>query len=122
MNMHKTDAERPDNVRPWGHWEVILESPSHKVKRITVRPGGRLSYQKHSRRSEHWFIAEGRALAMLEKKSLTLEAGDSIDIPVGAPHRIANEGNSDLVIIEIALGTYFGEDDIVRMEDDYGRA
>ena len=107
--------------RPWGSYTVLEEQPAYKVKRIEVRPGQRLSYQKHRKRSEHWVIVAGRAIVTLEGKDVNLLPGQSIDIPRGAPHRIANPGRTVLAFIEIQQGDYFGEDDIIRLEDDYGR-
>ncbi|MFQ5965167.1 MAG: phosphomannose isomerase type II C-terminal cupin domain [Candidatus Scalinduaceae bacterium] len=106
---------------PWGRWEVLLDEPNYKVKRITVLPGKRLSYQKHFKRNEHWMVVEGKALVILDDKEIYLEKGEAIDIPQEAAHRIANKGKGQLVFIEIQLGEYFGEDDIIRLEDDYGR-
>ena len=106
---------------PWGKWEVLLDEPHYKVKRITVLPGKRLSYQKHFKRQEHWMIVEGQALVTLEGKETTLKAGEYIDIPMESAHRVANPGDLPMVFIEIQRGNYFGEDDIVRLQDDYGR-
>ncbi len=107
--------------RPWGFYEVLSDEADHKVKRITVRPGKRLSLQRHRRRSEHWFIVRGEALVTLDEREVPLGEGGSIDIPRGAAHRIANVGEEDLVFIEVQRGDYFGEDDIERLEDDFGR-
>ena len=108
--------------RPWGRWEILLDEPHYKVKRITVKPGKRLSYQKHAQRREHWAVVLGKALVTLDGKEIPLAVGGTIDIPLGGAHRIANVGDEDLVFIEVQLGSYFGEDDIERLEDDYGRA
>lgn len=107
--------------RPWGTYTVLEEAPNFKVKRIEVLPGKRLSYQKHSQRAEHWFVVEGTAKVTLDGKHITISAGEAIDIPIGAAHRVENPGNEDLIFIEVQRGTYLGEDDIVRLEDDYGR-
>ena len=115
-------SEREHSERPWGNYTVIDDDePDHKVKRMVVLPGKRLSYQRHAKRSEHWFIVSGTATVTLEGVEHTLGPGQSIDIPLGGAHRIANGGDTDLVFIEVQHGTYFGEDDIVRLEDDYGR-
>ena len=106
---------------PWGRWEVLLDEPTYKVKRITVLPDKRLSYQKHFRREEHWTIVEGQALVTLDGTEIELGAGATIDIPREAAHRIANPGPEDLVFIEVQCGTYFGEDYIIRLQDYYGR-
>jgi mannose-6-phosphate isomerase len=94
--------------RPWGSWHVIDQSEGYKVKRIHVEPGGRLSYQTHAHRSEHW-------------ETVVAEPGHSVDVPRGAAHRICNDGSEELVIIEVQRGGYTGEDDICRLQDDYGR-
>ena len=107
--------------RPWGTYTVLEEAPNFKVKRIEVLPGKRLSYQKHSQRAEHWFVVEGTAKITLDGKQITISAGEAIDIPIGAAHRVENPGDDDLIFIEVQRGTYLGEDDIVRLEDDYGR-
>jgi mannose-6-phosphate isomerase len=107
--------------RPWGHFTVLDDQPGHKVKRIVVAPGKRLSYQRHSQRSEHWFIVAGRGRVTLDGSSRDLVAGEAVDVPVGVAHRIENAGAEDLVFIEVQHGSYFGEDDIVRLDDDYGR-
>mgnify|MGYP000377355157 FL=1 len=106
---------------PWGRWEVLLEEPTYKVKRITVLPGKRLSYQKHFRRREHWMVVEGKGVVTIDGKDNYIEKGETIDIPQEAAHRMANNGDGDLTFIEIQQGEYFGEDDIIRLEDDYGR-
>jgi mannose-6-phosphate isomerase len=107
--------------RPWGSYTVLEDSPDHKVKRMDVRPGQRLSYQRHARRAEHWFMVSGTADVTIEGEVHRLTAGAAIDIPRGAAHRIANPGADPLVFVEIQHGDYFGEDDIERLEDDFGR-
>jgi mannose-6-phosphate isomerase len=109
------------DVRPWGEYTVLDDAAGHKVKRIEVRPGKRLSLQRHARRSEHWFVVAGTAEVTLDDRIETVPAGGSVDIPAGTAHRVTNKSLSDLVFIEVQHGTYFGEDDIVRLEDDYGR-
>lgn len=116
----KPDAKK--SCPPWGKWEVILDEPDYKVKRITVLPGKRLSYQKHFKRKEHWMIVEGKGVATIDGEDIHLEKGKSIDIPQESAHRMANNGNENLTFIEIQQGEYFGEDDIIRLKDDYGRA
>ena len=108
--------------RPWGSYTVLDDGGTHKVKRIVVLPGKRLSYQRHGRRSEHWFIVQGHALVTLDGVQTEVGAGHAVDIPVGTDHRIENPGTTDVVFVEVQHGEYFGEDDIVRLEDDYGRA
>jgi mannose-6-phosphate isomerase len=112
---------REFDQRPWGTYTVLEEAPNFKVKRIEVLPGKRLSYQKHSQRAEHWFVVEGTARVTLDGKDITINAGEAIDIPIGSAHRVENRGDDDLIFIEVQRGTYLGEDDIVRLEDDYGR-
>jgi mannose-6-phosphate isomerase-like protein (cupin superfamily) len=119
------EREKPRARRartPWGKWEVLLDAPDCKVKRITVEPGRRLSYQKHFRRQEHWYVVSGQALVTLDGRGIPLQSGQAVDIPRGAAHRIENTGESPLIFIETQTGSYFGEDDIIRLEDDYGRA
>ena len=108
--------------RPWGTYEVLTTSDTHQVKRIVVHPGQRLSYQTHEQRSEYWVIVSGTGTVTLEEQDAMCLAGDAFIVDEGMPHRIANTGTEDLVFIETQLGTYFGEDDIVRLEDDFGRA
>ena len=110
------------DTRPWGSFTVLDDADGYKVKRIVVRPGKRLSYQRHARRSEHWFVVRGRGRVVLDGCSSELTEGMAFDIPVTAAHRIENDGRADLVLIEVQQGEYFGEDAIVRLEDDFGRA
>jgi len=107
--------------RPWGCFTILDEQATYKVKRIEVLPGQRLSYQRHEKRAEHWMIVGGRARVTLNGQDVDLFPGQSIDVPLGAAHRINNPGPDLLIFIEIQRGEYFGEDDIVRLEDDYGR-
>ncbi len=107
--------------RPWGFYEILSERENHKVKRITVYPGRRISYQKHRRRREHWNIIQGEGLVILDGREIRVGEGDWVDIPVNRAHRMENRGEGDLIFIEIQKGDYFGEDDIERLEDDYGR-
>jgi mannose-6-phosphate isomerase len=109
--------------RPWGNYTVLDEATDYKVKRITVLAGKRLSYQRHARREEHWFVVHGAGRVTLEGEESNVFPGAAVDVPVGAAHRIANTGEiQPLIFIEVQRGNYFGEDDIVRLEDDYGRA
>ena len=110
-----------ESQRPWGRYEILSESHSHKVKTIWVTPGKRLSYQRHEKRAEHWFIIQGKARITLNGDIFEMGAGDSIDIEVGDLHRIENIGSEDVIFVEVQTGTYFGEDDIERVEDDFGR-
>ncbi|MCZ6566461.1 MAG: glycosyltransferase [Gammaproteobacteria bacterium] len=108
--------------RPWGYYKVLTDESNHKCKEIVVFPGKRLSLQRHRQRSEHWYILNGQAEVTLDSKTFTLSPGQAVDIPKGALHRIANLGTSDMHFIEVQTGNYFGEDDIERVEDDFGRA
>lgn len=107
--------------RPWGSWHVIDEGPGYKVKRIHVKPGQRLSYQTHEHRSEHWVVIFGIATCVVDDETKVIGPGHSIDIDQGAAHRLINDHHQELVIIEVQHGAYTGEDDICRLEDDYGR-
>jgi len=107
--------------RPWGMFYVIHDELNYKLKRIEVNPGQRLSYQFHENRSESWTVIEGSGTLTLEGKNIDLNQGDSIKIPIKAKHRMTNKGIQKLVFIEVQTGSYFGEDDIVRLEDDYNR-
>jgi mannose-6-phosphate isomerase-like protein (cupin superfamily) len=110
------------DTRPWGSWQVLDEGDGFKVKRITVAPGARLSYQTHEHRAEHWVVARGRATCVVDGETVVVEQGQCVDVAVGVPHRIGNADESELVIIEVMRGSYLGEDDIVRLDDDFGRA
>jgi len=108
--------------RPWGTFTVLDEGKNYKVKRIEVLPEKRLSYQKHSRRAEHWMIVGGEAKVTLNDEEITLRVGETIDIPIEAAHRIENPHSAELLVfIEIQRGSYLGEDDIVRLQDDFNR-
>ena len=110
-----------ESQRPWGRYEILQESAIHKTKCIYVLPGKRLSYQRHQKRAEHWFFIQGDAEVTLEGKVSKLSSGDTISIAKGQLHRIANIGSNEVIFIEVQTGTYFGEDDIERIEDDFGR-
>ena len=113
-------GERSD--RPWGHYVVLDESAqTHKVKVIQVEPGQRLSLQSHRRRAEHWFVVAGEGLVWRDEDRIRVTAGSSVDIPLGSRHRVEATGPAPLIFVEVQHGTYFGEDDIVRFDDDYGR-
>lgn len=107
--------------RPWGSYQVLEDAETHKVKRLTVSPGHRLSYQRHQQRAEHWYVVQGEATVTLDGALHRVASGEAIDIPRGAAHRVANDSPGDLVFVEVQVGDYFGEDDIERLEDDYGR-
>ena len=109
------------DTRPWGSFEVIDIGSNFQVKRITVMPGKRLSLQSHKHRKEYWTVALGEALVEIDGNVSNLKISQSIDIPLGSIHRLSNETNSKLIIIEIQFGEYLGEDDIIRYEDDFNR-
>ncbi len=113
---------REPELRPWGSFTVLDDSaPDHKVKRLVVHPGKRLSLQRHARRAEHWFLVGGRALVTVGDEQVEVGPGQAVDIPQGAVHRVENVGPDDVVLVEVQCGDYFGEDDIERLEDDFGR-
>ena len=107
--------------RPWGRYEVLQESDTHKVKCIWVTPGQRLSYQRHAKRAEHWFIVKGTGQVTIKGDIKEVGPGDTVEFGIGVLHRIANTGSEEIVFVEVQTGTYFGEDDIERIEDDFGR-
>ena len=111
-----------EGQRPWGTYTVLEDALTHKVKRLVVQPGQRLSYQRHAHRSEHWFVIAGRATVTLDGSEFEIGHGHYVDVPRGTAHRLENRRSEPLVIIEVQYGDYFGEDDIIRLSDDYGRA
>lgn len=115
----------PDGVlrveRPWGWYENLSWVPGYKVKRIRVHPGQQLSLQKHRQRDEHWVVVLGVALVTVGDLVFSLAVGGHVDIACGQVHRLANQTDGPVEIIELQFGAYLGEDDIVRLGDDYGR-
>ena len=111
----------PKDHRPWGWFESLILSDRFQVKRICVNPGAALSLQSHKFRSEHWIVVEGKAKVTIDDQVELVEAGHSVYVPLGAIHRMENQGTKPMVLIEVQIGTYFGEDDIVRYEDFYAR-
>lgn len=107
--------------RPWGHYESIGDGARYQVKRITVTPGQVLSLQKHFHRAEHWVVVQGTAVVTRDSEEILLRENESVYLPLGAVHRLANPGKIPLELIEVQVGSYLGEDDIVRFEDVYGR-
>ena len=107
--------------RPWGEFENLLDSTLCKVKQIIIKPGQAPSYQYHFKRSEVWTLVQGEGELKLDDNIIKIKKWDTINIPLQAKHQIKNTGNEDLIFIEVQLGEYFGEDDIVRLEDNYGR-
>jgi mannose-6-phosphate isomerase len=108
--------------RPWGWYETVSEAPGNKVKRICVHPSQQLSLQKHHHRAEHWVVVTGSARITVGSRQFDLGIGEACDITLGEVHRLANLTDSPVEIIEVQLGDYLGEDDIVRLQDDYGRS
>jgi mannose-1-phosphate guanylyltransferase / mannose-6-phosphate isomerase len=119
---HPEATEHRRNYRPWGYYQSVDRGSRYQVKRIVVRPGGRLSLQKHHHRAEHWVVVRGAAEVTLNDKVQTVHENESIYLPIGSTHRLANPGKIDLELIEVQTGSYFGEDDIVRIEDVYNRS
>jgi len=119
--MEKIDCVHLMEKRPWGGFLILDDQSTHKVKRIWVDRGQRLSYQKHLHRSEHWIVIQGKSKVTMNGNEILLKEGDSIDIPVGVYHRIENVGDDLLVFIEVQRGDDFSEEDVIRIEDDYGR-
>ncbi len=113
-------TKREDH-RPWGYYTVLADEPDHRVKRIHVYAGKRLSLQKHRHRAERWTMVYGEGVVTLNGRQIRLEKGESIDIPREAVHRMENQTSENMAFIEMQLGDYFGENDIVRLEDDFGR-
>jgi mannose-1-phosphate guanylyltransferase/mannose-6-phosphate isomerase len=109
------------SLRPWGSWETLLKGEGFHIKRIEVLPGKRLSLQSHEHRSEHWIVVSGTAQVELDGQTTTVNSNESIYVNATATHRLANPGTDNLIVIEVAVGSYLGEDDIVRIEDDWGR-
>jgi len=117
----KQAVEHRRMYRPWGHYEGLITGDRFQVKQIVVRPGGRLSLQKHHHRAEHWVVVKGTARVQRDAESLLLSENQSVYLPLGCIHRLENPGMIPLVLIEVQVGSYLGEDDIVRLEDTYGR-
>ncbi len=108
-------------LRPWGWYETISEVPGNKIKRIGVYPGQQLSLQKHHQRAEHWVVTTGTARVTLDDRQFDLQPGEYCDIAIGQVHRLTNLTDAPVEIVEVQFGSYLGEDDIVRLQDDYGR-
>jgi mannose-6-phosphate isomerase-like protein (cupin superfamily) len=113
--------EQMSDKRPWGKWEIIALGDNYKVKRITVKPGERLSLQKHQQRQENWTIINGGCLMTLNEKTWQVKPTETVIIKPGDLHRVENIGKKNLIFIEVQTGEYLGEDDIERIEDDYNR-
>ncbi|HXH81895.1 MAG TPA: phosphomannose isomerase type II C-terminal cupin domain [Candidatus Tectomicrobia bacterium] len=109
-------------VRPWGGYEILEVGPGYQVKRLVVAPGHRFSLQRHRRRAEHWVVVAGAPVVIVDGRRRRLRVRETVTVPRGAWHRAENPGRVPVVLIEVQHGRYLGEDDIVRREDDYGRA
>lgn len=109
-------------TRPWGTYQVLLDESNYKVKRIVVNPSSRLSLQSHNRRAEHWIIVSGTGTVFCGDRETEVAAGEHCYIAKQSKHRMSNYGSEPVVFIEVQTGDYFGEDDIIRYEDDYGRS
>ena len=124
MSMNDTwwkGLKNPEQIRPWGEYEILLDEWNVKVKRIRVKPNKRLSYQYHNKRREEWIVVKGNLTIILDDDKVFRYPGESIHIPIGARLRAWNETDEDVIFIEVQTGTYFGEDDIIRLEDDFDR-
>ena len=111
-----------ESIRPWGHYEILLDTEYCKVKRIVVKPQQRLSYQYHHKRQEAWTVVQGVARVTQNDVDRDYQVGETAIIGLGDKHRMANPSlTEDMILIEVQTGTYFGEDDIIRIEDDYDR-
>ena len=121
-NNHDAAVYHKTVHRPWGSFTVLEDEDDCKVKRLIVKPGQILSLQKHQRRTEHWTVVNGEALVRVGEKTTLLKANQSTYIPVDTLHRLENPTDKDIALIEVQCGDYFGEDDIERFEDIYGRS
>ena len=121
-NKDSRAVRHPFEIRPWGKFEVLRDTDSFKSKLIHVNPGHQISYQSHTKRSEHWVIIKGHPEVLLDEVNHSLKPGQSIYVPQGTKHRIRNPHPTEVVeLVEVQVGTYFGEDDIIRYQDDYKR-
>lgn len=121
LNDEKITSEHVFENRPWGRFEILHEEPYFKSKIIRVEPNQKISYQSHAKRAEHWVIVRGEGVVVLNDKEHVLKQGEHMFIPQGAKHRILNRTSSIVEFIEVQVGSYFGEEDIVRYQDEYGR-
>ena len=119
---HRTATRNRRTYRPWGWYEELHDGERFQVKRITVKPGGKLSLQKHFHRAEHWVVVNGTAQVQVDGEARLLSENESLYIPLGASHRLSNPGKVALNLIEVQSGAYLGEDDILRLDDIYARA
>ena len=117
----KKQRKHLSETRPWGKYEVLHSESGFQVKRVEVNPASRLSLQKHAQREELWTVVSGEGVAVIGENEIKVKKGSTIRVPSGAKHRMGNTGKVPLVFIEVQIGEYLGEDDIVRFEDDYNR-
>lgn len=119
----RTGKSKLSEQRPWGSFTILDEGENFKVKRIEVSPGKRLSYQRHAQRAEHWYVVRGTAKVTLNGVEILVNSGEAVDIAREDAHRVENPSPDEpLVFVEVQTGDYFGEDDIVRLDDDFGRS
>lgn len=121
MKQETKNFEQITEHRPWGYFVILDEQENYKLKRLVVYPGKRLSLQRHKHRSEFWTIIEGTGIVTLNDEKIVVHAGSTIHIKQTDIHRVENNGTENLVFVEIQTGSYFGEDDIERLADDFGR-
>jgi mannose-1-phosphate guanylyltransferase / mannose-6-phosphate isomerase len=119
---HRAAVEHRRIYRPWGYYQDVDIAARYRVKRIVVKPGSKLSLQKHFHRSEHWVVVQGTAEVTVQNEVRSVHENESMYIPIGSVHRLANPGKIPLELIEVQVGSYLGEDDIVRLDDVYGRS
>jgi mannose-6-phosphate isomerase-like protein (cupin superfamily) len=124
VNKKRSEVDIHTTVqKPWGEYQILGDEEHFKAKKLTVYPGsGGLSIQRHKRRSEHWIVVSGIATVMLDEKIFELKKNESVFIPMGSKHRLLNNHDETLILVEVQTGDYFGEDDIERFDDIYGRA
>ncbi len=118
---HRAAVEHRRMYRPWGYYQDVDAAERYRVKQIVVKPGSKLSLQKHFHRSEHWVVVKGTAEVTVGDDVRSVHENESVYIPIGSLHRLANPGKIPLELIEVQVGSYLGEDDIVRLDDAYGR-
>ncbi len=118
----KQNLEHKIYKRPWGTYQTLKIEKTCQIKWIEVNPKSKLSLQKHKKRSEHWVVIKGKPQVIIDKMKKKLHENDHVFIPINSVHRIENNTDKMVVIVEVQIGTYLGEDDIIRLEDIYGRA
>ena len=121
LSENRLSENRLSENRPWGFFEILNESANYKLNKIVVNPNKKLSLQSHQKRAEHWICLSGKGKAQINNNFIDLKPDINVFININDKHRLINDSNEDLIIIELQTGSYFGEDDIIRYEDDYGR-